>query len=328
MKTNRTSLWWTPLLIALGSGCSPAPCPAAAPSDASISPRDSSVEQTAEDQQSVETEVRASSPSLRRYVVQNSEIVELSSKETGRDYDLLIGLPASFESEPDKRYPTLYLLDGQWDFTLLNTLLGGLVYDEVVPEFLIVGITYAGANPDYGALRAEDYLPTSAQPPYAKKAFGGDAPKFLSFLESSVIPLVEKNYRADPDHRILSGASFGGLFTLYALFERPELFQVYLSLSPSVPWDDRWIFEREKTFHQEHPTLDRRLWLSVADAEPPDYLEANRAFFRQVEDHRYRDLNLKVRLIDGERHAGNKPEAYNRAIRFAFEGWTKAPPAK
>ena len=259
----------------------------------------------------------------RRFQIENSEIVELPSPETGRKYDLIIGLPPSFDKEAEQRYPTLYLLDGQWDFTLINMLAGGLRYDQVVPEFLIVGITCAGEDPDHEALRAQDYTPTKATPPNAAKAFGGDAPRFLKFLERSVIPLVENRYRGDPAHRILSGASFGGLFTLFALFEQPTLFHSYLALSPAVLWDQRWLFNREQEFRVNHTSLKRRVWLSVADQERPEYTQANKDFFDQFRLSDYEGVVLRTRIIEGERHTGNKPEAYNRAVRFAFEEWAK-----
>jgi len=256
----------------------------------------------------------------RQVVVDHTEIVELDSAETGRKYELWVALPPSFEKEPKRRYPTLYLLDGQWDFTLVRALAGGLLFDQVAPEFVIVGITYGGQNPNYGVLRAEDYIPTRAKGEGENWLKGGDAKKFLAFIEGRVLPLVEERYRADPNHRILSGASFGGLFTLFALFERPELFHTYLALSPAVGWDKRWLFRREAEFHQAHPELARRVWLSVGTDEWPHFTQAARDFFKQFEASKYQDATVRVRLIEGERHAGNKPEAYNRALRFAFEG--------
>jgi len=254
-----------------------------------------------------------------RVTLDYTEIVPLESEETGRKYELWIALPPSYAAEPERKYPTLYLLDGQWDFTLVRALAGGLLFDQVAPEFLIVGITYGGESPDYATLRAEDYIPTRAMKPGEAWLKGGDAAKFLSFLEQRVLPLSEERYRADPEHRILAGASYGGLFTLFALFERPELFQTYLALSPSVAWDERWLFRREAEFHRTHPRLERRVWLSVGTEEWPDYTAANRQFFAQFERRRYEGAKVRVKLIDGEHHAGNKPEAYNRAIRFAFE---------
>ncbi|HVZ34718.1 MAG TPA: alpha/beta hydrolase-fold protein [Polyangiaceae bacterium] len=254
-------------------------------------------------------------------MIENSELIDLHSEQTGRDYELIVGVPGSYAKEPDRRYPVLYLLDGQWDFNLINTLSGGLRYDKVAPEFLVVGITYAGAQPDYEKLRAEDYTPTRSHPGYAKEPFGGDGPKFLRFLEESVLPTVESRYRVDASQRMLSGHSLGGLFTLYALMEKPDLFQTFLALSPAVGWDDRYIFRREHEFHAQHPKLQKRVWLSAGDKEWPDYVKNARDFFAQFQASHYEGITLQVHIAPGERHSGVKPETYNRAIRFAFEPW-------
>jgi predicted alpha/beta superfamily hydrolase len=210
------------------------------------------------------------------------------------------------------------LLDGQWDFSLVRTLNGGLRYDKVMPEMLVVGLSYGGNHLDYDALRADDYIPTRAKD-FKGVEKGGGAPRFLSWLETTVFPFVEREYRADPAHRILSGSSNGGLFTLYALFEKPDLFESYVAISPAVNWDQRYLFTREKDFHKSHPRLERRLWLSSGSDEWPDYLQAELAFFEQIQSSKYARLTLKVQSIAGERHAGVKPEAYNRAMRFVSE---------
>jgi predicted alpha/beta superfamily hydrolase len=240
---------------------------------------------------------------------------DLSSELTGKQHRLLIALPPSFEKEPSRRYPVLFVLDGQWDFPLVATISGGLRYDEVLPEMLTVGLTWGGEKPNYDALRSDDYLPTRAKGRDGVEK-GGGAPRFLSFLEQDIIPLLEREYRADPEHRILAGTSNGGLFALYTLFEKPELFWGYVAVSPNVGWDERNIFAKEKAFRASHPTLERRLWLSSGSAEWPDYLARETAFFKQLTASHYRGLALQVYSVPGERHAGVKPEAYNRALRF------------
>lgn len=275
--------------------------------------------------EAVESSAAPAAPGApRRLVVGNSELLDLHSEQTGRDYEVIVGLPDSYGKEPERRYPVLYLLDGQWDFNLINTLTGGLRYDKVVPEYLIVGISYAGDAPDYGKLRGEDYTPTRAHPAYAKAPYGGDGAKFLQFLEQSLLPAVEQRYRVDTSQRMLAGSSLGGLFTLYALFEEPDLFQSYLALSPAVGWDDRYIFRREREFRAQRARLDKRVWLSVGELEWPDYVKNDRDFFAQLEESRYEGLSLGVQVVPGERHAGVKPEAFNRALRFAFEPWMAA----
>ena len=160
----------------------------------------------------------------RRLVIENSELIDLHSEQTGRDYELIVGLPESYAKEPQRRYPVLYLLDGQWDFNIVNQMSGALRYDKVIPEILVVGITYAGDKPNYTQLRRADYTPTRWQPPDESAPFGGDGPKFLSFLQEHLLPTVEARYRVDASQRMLAGHSAGGLFTLYALLEKPELF--------------------------------------------------------------------------------------------------------
>ena len=81
-------------------------------------------------------------PKPHAFELSGSEVRAIHSDLTGKDYELLIDLPPSFEKEPGRRYPVLFLLDGQWDFALLKTLSGGLRYDKVMPEMLIVGLSY------------------------------------------------------------------------------------------------------------------------------------------------------------------------------------------
>lgn len=245
----------------------------------------------------------------------DTQVRDIASQLTGKQHRLLIALPPSFQKEPSRRYPVLFVLDGQWDFPLVATLSGGLRFDEALPELLIVGLSWGGENPSYDALRADDYLPTRAKGRDGVEK-GGGAPHFLAFLAQGIIPLLEREYRADPEHRIIAGTSNGGLFTLYALLEKPDLFWGYIAISPNVGWDDRAIFAKEKAFRAAHPTLARRLWLSSGSAEWPDYLARETDFFKQFTASRYRDIALEVYSVPGERHAGVKPEAYNRALRF------------
>src|SRR5215471_15678088 len=138
----------------------------------------------------------APSQSLRPVTIPGSEVRTIRSTATGRDYDLYIHVP---HLEPGRKYPVLYVLDGQWDFKLLDSVYGGLLYDKFVPEMFIVGITYSGANPNYDSLRAMDLTPVAVP----LRPGSGDGPKFLSFLEQHLLPYIEQTYPADPSRRIL-----------------------------------------------------------------------------------------------------------------------------
>src|SRR5689334_23293138 len=109
-------------------------------------------------QTSVPQPPRAESTTLPRVSLPDTEVRQLKSPATGRSYDIYVLLPTDY-AKTDRKYPVLYVLDGQWDFKLLDSIYGGLLFDQFVPEMIIVGITYSGEDPDYGALRAMDYTP-------------------------------------------------------------------------------------------------------------------------------------------------------------------------
>jgi uncharacterized protein len=243
--------------------------------------------------------------------VPQSELRTLQSTATGRSYDLYVRTPADYGKKEDTRYPVLYLLDGQWDFKLLDSVVGGLVYDRWMPDIIVIGITYSGEHADYDALRAMDYTPVPGKAPGS----GGGA-RFLKFLHTELIPFVESNYRTDPARRILAGHSLGGLFTLYAMFEDPSGFWGYLAGSPAFDWQTGYLPAREEQYASTHPRLPARLFIAVGGAEPTVTPAVN--FVKTLSSRKYLDFEWDGRVIEGERHAGVKPEFYNRALRFMF----------
>jgi predicted alpha/beta superfamily hydrolase len=235
----------------------------------------------------------------------------IKSTSTGRSYDLYVRKPVDYDKNKQQKYPVLYLLDGQWDFKLLDSVIGGLLYDKVIPDILVVGIAYSGEHPDYNALRAIDYTPV---PGDAKGS--GEGPKFLSFLKAELIPFIETNYRADPGRRILGGHSFGGLFTLYAMFTDPSLFWGYLAGSPDIVFADHFIVRREEEFAKTHKDLPVRIFFSIGGDE--SLVTPGIAFVRTFAGRNYGGLHWDGRVIEGEDHASSKPEFYSRGLRFLF----------
>lgn len=248
-----------------------------------------------------------------RVSMPDTEVRQLKSSATGRSYDIYVRLPDQYDRQQGKKYPVLYLLDGQWDFKLLDSIQSGLLYDKFVPEMIIVGITYSGDRPDYGALRAMDYTPVHD----VFISGSGDAPRFFGFLKEQLLPFIESNYRVDASQRVLMGSSFGGTFTLYALFTEPMLFNGYVIGSPIVTYGQRFAFQQEAEYASRHRDLPVRLFLSVGELE--EMAGPVQEFIQVLRERKYSGLELETRIIAGERHAGNKPEAYNRGLRFIFQ---------
>jgi predicted alpha/beta superfamily hydrolase len=242
--------------------------------------------------------------------IMGSEVRTLTSKETGRAYDLYIHLPAAPTN--GKKYPVVYVLDGQWDFKLMDSVYGGLFYDKFVPEMVVVGITSSGENPNHDSLRAMDYTPTAV----THLPGSGDGPKFLAFLKKDVMPFIEKEYNGDPSKRVLMGSSLGGLFTLYTMFTEPGLFYGYIAASPAVTHDDGYSLKQEKKFAEGRKDLPVRLFISVGSVE--GLTQPVKDFIQAMKGRAYKGLKMEDRIIEGERHSGNKPESFNRGLRFIF----------
>jgi predicted alpha/beta superfamily hydrolase len=174
---------------------------------------------------------------------------------------LLVHLPDSYRREPSRRYPVLYVLDGSRQD--LHTAAAARVMARMgaMPEVIVVGLVNNSQD-----TRWRDYTP-----PYPTEDFdAGEArhPRkadgFLRFVETEVIPYIERKYRTQPT-RMIAGHSLGGLFVLYSLFEKPDLFQARFAFSPSV-WisHGRLRAELEKTLKTPRSTF---LYLSLGDQE-------------------------------------------------------------
>lgn len=260
----------------------------------------------------------ADSPSSTHqpFTIARSELRDFPPNAAGRAYQLQVGLPASYATSPEKHYPVVYVTDGYWDFPRMFVAHGALVYDKVAPEFIIVGLGYAKENPGYdnfGAMRRWELSPV---PPETSEA--GHAADFLRTLETELIPFIEREYRVDSSHRVLAGASLGGLFTLYAMYTKPELFSAYIASTPAVVSGDDWLLQYEEQFAASGRALPVRLFVSGGGNESPRFLGGILRFNARLAARKYAGLEYQFRIIDEERHAGMQSESYTRGLRFVF----------
>jgi uncharacterized protein len=254
-------------------------------------------------------------PQYPPHIIAGSELRVLPTTAQGRTYQLHVALPGSYAKEPTKRYPVLYVTDAYWDFPTIQTSYDNLVYDRVVPELIIVGLGYSGENLDYGSMRRWELSPVPLEEPGAPS---GHAAEFLETIEQTIIPFIDREYRTDASHRVLAGSSLGGLFTLYAMYTKPDLFQGYIAASPAVRHRDKWMSDYEDAFERSHKPLKARLFMTGAENEWPSFLASIKRFHGRIEHRKYPGFTYQWRLIDGERHAGTKAESYVRGMRFVL----------
>ena len=256
-------------------------------------------------------------PAYPPHSLSHSMLRPLPPTADGRRYQLHIKLPASYAREPQRRYPVLYVTDAYWDFPLVVSTYNNLAYDEVVPEMIIVGLGYAGEQLDYQTLRDWELSPVPGKGDRASST--GHADKFLATLANDIIPLVEREYRGDPAHRVLAGSSLGGLFALYAMYARPTLFEGLIAASPAVVMGGDWILGQAKAYAATGKPIHARLFVTGAEYEWPGFLAGIQRYQALLPVLQHPGLVYRSRTIDGERHAGTKAESYTRGLRFVFE---------
>lgn len=158
------------------------------------------------------------------------------SNAVGRDFHIYVRVPENYAKNPDRRYPVVYVLDGDTLFPLLAPTQLLLTYDEKLPEAIIVGIAYGGYDPVINK-RDVDFTAPAAD---AKPGHDG-APRFLEYLRTELLPVVESRFRVDPAKRVLLGQSRSGYFVLWSALEAPDLFWGRIASNPATtPGRDRF----------------------------------------------------------------------------------------
>lgn len=157
----------------------------------------------------------------------SQDSLEVASAALGETRRVEVHLPASYSWATERRYPVLYLLDGQTHGGHAVASTDFLAAQGQLPEMIVVSVT--------STVRVRDFTQTDW--PEAWNG-GGGAANFARFLTTELVPRIERDYRASP-FRILAGHSASGQFALHQLATQPETFHAYIAMAPSLDWDGR-----------------------------------------------------------------------------------------
>lgn len=169
------------------------------------------------------------------------ETIELKSKILSEKRILNIYLPEGYNESDTTRYPVVYLLDGAADEDFIHVVglyqFNNFSWINRVPKSIVVGI----ANVD----RKRDFtFPTSMASQKKMLPSSGKSARFISFLENELQAFIEKNYRCS-GFKSLIGQSLAGLFATEVLLTKPELFDHYMIISPSIWWNNASILSKD-----------------------------------------------------------------------------------
>lgn len=223
-------------------------------------------------------------------------------------FRILISVPDNYSST-DKKYPVLYVLDGDIAFGMAASIARYLQIGDNIPELIIVGIGYGSADKSAGEKRRRDYRPVES----------GGAENFLLFIENELIPFIDSNYKTNPGDRIINGYSIGGLFGLYSLFTKPEIFNRYIIGSPGLAWDDYSIFNYEENSTDKISDKKLSIFISVGSDESDEkFFNPIDNLVTQIQERNYPGVKLEAKVFDGSNHLMGPPESLTHGLISVF----------
>jgi len=253
----------------------------------------------------------------------------LQSKILNETRPYWIYLPASYYQKvyAPKKYPVLYLLDGNAHFQsasgVVQFMSESINANIQIPELIIVAIP--------NIRRTHDLTPTHTTKGYGGKdepnfASSGGGEAFLRFIAEELIPHIEAEYRTQP-YRVLVGHSFGGLFAMNALLHRPPIFQAHLAIDPSLWWDDQILLRRLKDMVQQTNDFRGSVYISVAnnppgkDFDPKLGEQASRDFLGTLKTNSSPSFRTALQYFGAEDHGSVPLLSLYHGLLFIFHGY-------
>lgn len=245
-----------------------------------------------------------------KIITKYTEIKQIESNEVDDTFYVFVRLPKYYDSE-EKKYPVLYLLDGDISFNMATSVVRYLQFGKDIPDLIIVAPSYGTMlNDQETNNRERDY--TISEVKKFSESNGGK--KYVKFLKKELIPMVDSSYRTN-NTRILNGYSLGGLLTINTLLTDQELFNGYIAGSPFLINDINEILEKAKNFVASNNY--KYLFISVGELEDEMKYKINI-------EKLLKELNLKAGLnvkfveFSNGTHFTCPPEALAYGLKYIF----------
>ena len=227
-------------------------------------------------------------------VVGRNHIIKSSILKENRQIQVF--LPKDYANS-NKKYPVIYLLDGQRFFLYGASLIQTFSELKLTPDFIVVGIT----NKESIRMRT----------------FSAGAKDFGEYLQKEVISLVDAKYRTSKK-RLLFGWAYGGGFGLETLMSKPNLFDGYIL---SSPYPVSYKMKRIKSFLESNKELNTFLYF-VSDAKEFGVKEGTEELNAYLKENKT-NLRWKFKVLSGEEHRSTVYPALYHGIQAYFENYTE-----
>lgn len=236
-----------------------------------------------------------------------------------RRRQLRLYLPPGY-AESDKRYPVLYMHDGQNLFDEATAFAGEWGVDETLNELAATGqLELIVVAIDNGGEKRITELNPVDHPKYGK----AEGKAYVEFIAHTVKPYIDQRYRTLPDvqHTGIMGSSLGGLISHYAIVQFPDVFGVAGIFSPSY-----WITaEQVSWFEQQAASPQARLYFYMGGSEGDSMVPDVQRVYQAVLAKGHPKQLTQYRLVEqaGHNEAAWRAE-FKNAVSWLFQPQHKA----
>lgn len=241
----------------------------------------------------------------------------LQSEVLSEQREYWISLPESYNDKLNsyKKYPLLIILDGHVHFKSVSGVVQFMSTgntDKIeIPEMIVVAIM----NVD----RRRDFTPDKVITKRKNTSGGGD--NFLHFLESELIPKLDKEYRTIP-YRTLVGHSLGGLLATHAYMKENTVFNSFISIDPSFgTWDENTMDGKVQSIKEK--TFERSIYMATANWGKRNLGNRDRhiRFFEAINGKCKGKLNAKLEYFENKNHSSVPLPAFYSGLSYIFRGY-------
>ena len=242
----------------------------------------------------------------------NTEAHIIHSSCANQDFQIGVWFPFSYAGSPERKFPVLYVPDGEFSFPVAAGLIPTLMGEGEVPEMLVVGIAYHGIQDwgEFGILRDRDYCIQQFLPPSKPTRHA----EYTQFYKEELFPFIESHYHADPQERAVFGFSGAGFFAMHMLLTQPGMFRRAAAASCTWPGAGEYLLACAENYAANPTPADAFLGVGANDAGQVDG-------FQRLADTlgRCPSLRFSSQVFSGEGHsAGVIAQTFLQGVKAVF----------
>jgi predicted alpha/beta superfamily hydrolase len=179
-----------------------------------------------------------------------------------------IQLPTEYFTKPEKKYPAVILLDGNFYFPMFSSIVHQYEAAGLLKPVVLISVGYKSFK-TMDSLRTRDYLYPKALPSDELGAIGGGQ-RFKEYITKELLPKIDAEFKTEKETRSLLGHSFGGYFVLYSLLDQLKNdtndFKTFISASPALWYNDFYLARISEELKKKKDT-GLNVFLSVGAME-------------------------------------------------------------